>query len=287
MVMEYIKSFIGIIFAFDEKSPLLFTQFYFWAFFAFVFAIFSLFKSKRLLRNTFLFLASLFFYYKTSGLFVLILIFSTVYGFTIGKRIARTDNLTKQKWLLFTGVFINLLVLFYFKYAYFFTDLYNSLFHSEYEIVNYLAKWYNEWSNSTRFDAGKILLPVGISFYTFQNISYLVDIYRKKVEPVRNLLDFGFYTSFFPGLVAGPIVRANQFIPQLYKEFFLSRRQFGIAIFWILNGLLKKMILSDYLAVNFVDRVFDYPSLATGFENLMAIFIYSLQVYADFSGYTD
>ena len=287
MVIEYIKSFLGIVFSFNEKSPLLFTQFYFWAFFAMVFAVFSLFKNKRLLRNTFLFLASLFFYYKTSGLFVLILIFSTIYGFGIGKWIARTDNRTKQKWWLFTGVFINLLVLCYFKYAYFFTDLYNSFFHSDYEIVNYLAKWCNEWSNSTRFDAGKILLPVGISFYTFQNISYLVDIYRKKVEPVQNLLDFGFYTSFFPGLVAGPIVRANQFIPQLYQKFFLSRRQFGIAVFWILNGLLKKMILSDYLAVNFVDRVFDYPTLATGFENLMALFVYSLQVYADFSGYTD
>jgi D-alanyl-lipoteichoic acid acyltransferase DltB (MBOAT superfamily) len=87
--------------------------------------------------------------------------------------------------------------------------------------------------------------------------------------------------------VAGPIVRANEFIPQLYKKFFLSRRQFGIAVFWIINGLAKKIILSDYIAVNFIDRVFDNPTMYTGFENLVALFGYSLQVYADFSGYTD
>ena len=287
MNFENIKSFFAIVFSFDERYPLLFTQFYFWAFFAIVFAGFSLLHNKMLLRNAFLFFASLFFYYKTSGLFVLILLFSTFYGFIIGKKIPKTTTLKTRKIYLAVGVVLNLLVLCYFKYAYFFTDVYNSLFNSNYEVINYLAKWTNELSGSNRFDASKILLPVGISFYTFQNISYLIDVYRKKVEPVNNILDFGFYTSFFPGLVAGPIVRANQFIPQLYKKFFLSRKQFGIAIFWILNGLAKKLILSDYLAVNFVDRVFDHPTLFTGFENLSAIFIYSLQVYADFSGYTD
>ena len=240
-----------------------------------------------LLRNAFLFFTSLFFYYKTSGLFVFILIFSTLYGFFIGKKIPKASKRRTRKIYLTIGVSLNLLILCYFKYAYFFTDLHNSLFNSNYEIIDYLAKWTNDLIGSNRFDASKILLPVGISFYTFQNISYLVDVYRGKVEPVGNILDFGFYTSFFPGLVAGPIVRANQFIPQLYRKFFLSRKQFGIAVFWILNGLAKKLILSDYLAVNFVDRVFDHPNLFTGFENLSALFLYSLQVYADFSGYTD
>ncbi len=133
----------------------------------------------------------------------------------------------------------------------------------------------------------RIILPVGISFYIFQVISYTADVYKGRIQPVRNLLDFGFYVSFFPQLVAGPIVRAEEFIPQLYKPFFLSRRQFGLAVFWILNGLAKKVILSDYLAVNFIDRVFDNPMLFSGFENFFALFAYSLQVYADFSGYTD
>ena len=282
-----LKHFFINIFSFDERYPLLFTQFNFWAFFAVVFAGFCLMKNKRLLRNSYLFFMSVLFYYKTSGLFVLILIFSTIFGFFVGKGIYRSDKNGYRKFLLTIGVIVNLAILCYFKYAYFFTDVYNSLFHSKIEIVNYLAKWANEWSGSNRFDAGKILLPVGISFYTFQNISYLVDVYRRKVGAVGNILDFGFYTSFFPQLVAGPIIRANQFIPQLYKPFFLSRRQFGIAVFWILNGLLKKIILSDYLAVNFVDRVFNNPTMFTGFENLMALFTYSLQVYADFSGYTD
>ncbi len=96
-----------------------------------------------------------------------------------------------------------------------------------------------------------------------------------------------FYLTFFPQLVAGPIVRANKFIPQLHKKFFLPKRTFGIAVFWILNGLAKKIIMSDYLASNFVDRVFESPLLFSGFENLLALFAYSLQVYADFSGYTD
>lgn len=284
---ELLKQFFINIFSFDERYPLLFTQFNFWAFFAVVFAGFCLMKNKRLLRNSYLFFMSVLFYYKTSGLFVLILIFSTIFGFFVGKGIHQSNKNGYRKFLLTIGVVVNLAILFYFKYAYFFTDVYNSLFHSKIEIVNYLAKWANEWSGSNRFDAGKILLPVGISFYTFQNISYLVDVYRRKVGAVGNILDFGFYTSFFPQLVAGPIIRANQFIPQLYKPFFLSRRQFGIAVFWILNGLLKKIILSDYLAVNFVDRVFNNPTMFTGFENLMALFTYSLQVYADFSGYTD
>ncbi len=287
MSLEHLKLFFYSIFSFDEKYPLLFTQFYFWAFFAIIFAFFALFHKKRLLRNSFLCFASLFFYYKTSGLFVIILFLAIIYDYIIGIRIAKNRTAIRKKIALFTGVFINLFILFYFKYAYFFTEAYNSLFQSDIKVINYLALWSNEFTGTNRFDASKILLPVGISFYTFQNISYLVDIYRNKVEPVRNILDFGFYTTFFPQLVAGPIIRASQFVPQLYKKFFLSSRQFGIALFWILNGLLKKLILSDYLAVNFVDRVFNNPNLFTGFENLAALFFYSLQVYADFSGYTD
>ena len=145
----------------------------------------------------------------------------------------------------------------------------------------------NEITGSNRFSVDVILLPVGISFYTFQAISYIMDVYRRRIKPVRNIFDFGFYVSFFPQLVAGPIVRASEFIPQLHRKYFLSRRQFGIAIFWIMNGLVKKIVLSDYIAVNFIDRVFENPLLYTGFENLMALFGYSLQIYADFSGYTD
>ncbi len=118
-------------------------------------------------------------------------------------------------------------------------------------------------------------------------VAHLIDVYRGTVKAEKNFIMYATFISFFPQLVAGPIVRANTFIPQLHKPFFLGRRQFGIAIFWILNGLAKKFILSDYIAVNFVDRVFTNPDMYSGFETLWALFGYSLQVYADFSGYTD
>ncbi len=297
-MMKDLITFLSDLLSFDSKHPLLFTQFNFWAFFLIVFAGFVIihnsnfkkhnpdFKIKA--RNAYLFFVSLFFYFKTSGLFVLLLIFSTLLGFFLGIGMDK-DNKTpaQRKTLMITGIIINLLVLFYFKYAYFFTDIHNTVFHSNIKVVNHLALFANHFTATPRFDASKIILPVGISFFTFQNISYIVDVYKQKIKHANNILDFGFYTTFFPQLVAGPIVRADQFIPQLYKPYFLGRRQFGIAVFWILNGLMKKIILSDYLAVNFVDRVFDNPTLYTGFENLSALFIYSLQVYADFSGYTD
>lgn len=286
MEISNILGFLKTIFSFDEAHPLLFTQFYFWAFFAIVFAVFSLIYNRKLLRSIFLFFVSLFFYFKTSGLFVLILIFAVVFNFFIGKWIYKAEGKLTKKIALTTSIIINLLVLFYFKYAYFFTDIYNNLFHTNNQVINYLAQWANT-SLHTHFTVDVILLPVGISFFTFQIISYVVDIYRERIEPVKNIMDFGFYVSFFPQLVAGPIVRANEFVPQIYKKFFLSKRQFGMALFWILNGMIKKMILSDYLAVNFIDRVFVNPMMYTGFENLMALFGYSLQVYADFSGYTD
>jgi len=287
MYIENIKLFFSNLFSFDDKFPLLFTQFYFWAFFALVFAGLTLLKNKILLRNIFLMLVSLFFYFKTSGLFVILLLFTTLNCFWIGKKIDCTENDRKRKWFVFLGVFVNLLLLAYFKYAYFFTSVYNSLFQTHIEIVNYLALWANHLSGSSYFRVDNIILPVGISFYTFQSISYVIDVYRKRIKHEQNFFDFGFFVCFFPGLVAGPIIRANQFMSQLHKKFSLGRRQFGIAVFWILNGLMKKLIFSDYLAVNFVDRVIDNPQLFTAFENLSAIFVYSLQVYADFSGYTD
>lgn len=285
--MDSIINFLSRIFAFDANSPLLFTQFYFWAFFAIVFAIFSLIKSKRLLKISFLFFVSLFFYYKTSGLFVLLLLFATISDFTIAKQIYKSTKNSTRKLFASLSVVINLTVLCYFKYSYFIINIINTIFGTSLEVVDIFAEIGNVLCGYTRFSVDSIILPVGISFYTFQTISYTLDVYRKRITPIRNILDYGFYVSFFPQLVAGPIVRAAEFIPQIYKPYFLSRRQFGIAVFWIINGLAKKIILSDYLAVNFIDRIFETPLLYSGFENLMTLFAYSLQVYADFSGYTD
>ncbi|MBX2980125.1 MAG: MBOAT family protein [Flavobacteriales bacterium] len=283
--VNILSALAGII-GYEAEEPLIFTRFFFWGFFAVVLAIYSMVYKRRALRNAFLFFASLFFYWKTSGAFVTILLFSTVTDFYIGQGIHDARSGTKRKWLLALSIFLNLGVLGFFKYAHFVVDNINALFGTSFQAVNYFAHWTNlVWD--TTFIADKVLLPVGISFFTFQTISYAVDVYRGHVKPVRNLLDFGFYVSFFPQLVAGPIVRAAEFIPQLYEDFKLTRAQFGLALFWILNGLAKKMLIGDYIAVNFIDRVFDDPLRFTGFENVLAIFGYSLQVYADFSGYTD
>ena len=271
--MSDLLTYLRQLLSFDSSHPLLFTQIHFWVFFLLVYAGFTLIVTRRwrlTARNAYLFLVSLFFYYKTSGPFVLLLVFSTLLGWLLGIGMDKQPAANgRRKALMTIGVTVNLLTLGFFKYAYFFTDLFNSTFGTEYSI------------------GIKILLPVGISFFTFQNISYIVDVYKRRIAHVANILDFGFYTAFFPQLVAGPILRADQFVPQLYRPFHLSRRQFGIALFWILNGLVKKLVLSDYLAVNFVDRVFDNPALYTPFENFSALMLYSLQVYADFSGYTD
>lgn len=284
------------IFAFNSDSPLLFTQFYFWAFFALVYALFALImngtktadSARRMhMRNVYLMFVSWFFYYKTSGLFLIILAFITLSDWLIAQRIAQNTSPKRRLSWLCLSIAIDLGLLVYFKYAYFFTSMVNDLFGSQFEVFDFFAYIGNGFSQAGRFDVDKIILPVGISFYIFQVISYTTDVYRERIRPVRNILDFGFYVSFFPQLVAGPIVRAEEFIPQLYKPFRLSRRLFGLSVFWILNGLAKKIILSDYLAVNLIDRVFDNPLLFSGFENLFALFAYSLQVYADFSGYTD
>src|SRR5690606_3826748 len=156
-------------------------------------------------------------YYKTSGLYVGILIFSTLLDFFIGKQIFVSSSKKKRLFLVTTSVVINLFVLSYFKYAYFFTDSFNALFNTNLEVINWLGYWGNSFANQNYFTMDKIILPVGISFYTFQTISYSVDIYRNKVKPLNSLLDFGFYVSFFPQLVAGPIVRAESFVPQISR----------------------------------------------------------------------
>ena len=291
------------IFLYNPAQPLLFTQFYFWAFFAVVYALFALLMdvgTRRFgfsslgrlhLRNVYLMAVSWFFYYKTSGIFLLILAFVTLSDWLIAQQIHKSQFKNQKpkiaKLWLVLSVVIDLGLLAYFKYAYFFTNMFNDMFGLNMQVFDLFAYIGNGFSESGRFLVDTIILPVGISFYLFQVISYTADVYHGRVQPVKSILDFGFYVSFFPQLVAGPIVRASEFIPQLYKPFFLGRRQFGLAVFWMLNGLAKKIILSDYLAVNLIDRVFDNPLLFSGFENLFALFAYSMQVYADFSGYTD
>ncbi len=274
------------LFSYDPDDPLIFSSPAFWIFFLFVLAGYSLIYNKPFIRNLYLLLISLFFYYKSGGFFIILLLFVTIVDFSCGLMIHRSETRVGRRAFLLLSIISNLLLLSYFKYSVFFTDLVNSVFGTGFEVHDYLAAFSNRHLG-TAFDAGNIILPVGISFFTFQSLSYTIDVYRNRVAPVRNVADFGFYVTFFPQLVAGPIVRASEFIPQLYEKFRLSRREFSHALYLILKGLVKKVVISDFIAIGFIDRVFDMPAVYSGFENLMAVYGYGLQIYCDFSGYTD
>jgi alginate O-acetyltransferase complex protein AlgI len=174
----------------------------------------------------------------------------------------------KQRFFLLLSLITNLGMLALFKYTQFFIENLNLLL-----------------DNPITVEA--LVLPVGISFFTFQTMSYTIDIYRKKLQPVNNPLDFAFYVSFFPQLVAGPIVRASEFIPQIRADIKVSKDEIGKGVMLILIGLFKKAVISDYISTSFVDPIFEVPTIHSGFENLLAVYAYALQIYCDFSGYSD
>jgi D-alanyl-lipoteichoic acid acyltransferase DltB (MBOAT superfamily) len=282
----YLRSLVSVIFSYDPDKPFIFSAAEFWIFFLLVLAGFSLVYKKLFQRNFYLLLVSLFFYYKTGGLFLFLLLFVTFIDFSCGLLIHRSKTKFWRRSILLLSIISNIGILAYFKYTGFFVQAINDIIGTDIVVKDYLGAILNSLIG-TDFNVSSIILPVGISFFTFQSLSYTIDMYRRKLDPVRNIFDFGFYVSFFPQLVAGPIVRASEFIPQLYKEYSLSQREFSHALFLIIKGLIKKIIISDFIAVNFIDRIFDLPTAYSGFENLMAVYGYGLQIYCDFSGYTD
>jgi D-alanyl-lipoteichoic acid acyltransferase DltB (MBOAT superfamily) len=270
----------------ETSRPWTFLELGFWVFLAFVLIGFASLERKLALRNAYLMLVSWFFYYHTSQWYVVLLIFATSVDFGVAHALHRSDRPWLRRLLLALSILSNLGVLFFFKYAYFAADLWNDLTGLAWNPTPFWAGWSNA-SLGTDFVEDVILLPVGISFYTFQCLSYTIDVYRRNLKPVARFTDFAFYVSFFPQLVAGPIVRASDFVPQLYQSYRVTRAQFGLGLFWIINGFLKKVILADFLAVHLVDRIFSQPTLYTGWENALGLLAYTMQVYADFSGYTD
>ncbi len=253
---------------FDATRPILFNSIQFFKLFLVFYAIYLMVLNAQRARILYVTLFSLFFYYKCSGYYFGILIFSSLVDFYIAKGIYNNTIKGQRTALLVLSCVINLGLLIYFKYTGFLAANFNALFNGDLSFES-------------------VVLPVGISFYTFQTMSYTIDVYRKQLEPARSLLDFMFFVSFFPQLVAGPIVRAADFIPQIYQRVQLTQKQMSYAFFLIMGGLVKKAVLSDYISTNFVDRVFDFPQNYSGFENLLAVYGYTLQIYCDFSGYSD
>lgn len=200
---------------YDPQKPLIFNQFSFWVFFLLVMLGYSALYKKIALRNAYLLLVSLYFYYRCGGAYVWLLIFSIISTWLIGIGIYKSNRKSMKKLYVGLSVAVSLLLLAYYKYTYFFAGLWNNLFHTQIQVKDYIAQFTNQ-SLGTHFDVSSIFLPIGISFFTFQALSYTIDLYRGKTRPVKNIIDFGFYKAFFPQLVAGPIVRATEFIPQLY-----------------------------------------------------------------------
>ena len=255
-------------FTYNPNHPLLFNSSLFLGLFLVFYLVYIITKKHVHFRTVYVTLFSLFFYYKAGGNYFVLLILSSVLDYFFAGQIYKAQKPAARKFFLAVSMITNLGILFYFKYTNFLIDSFNAIFQSNFALMD-------------------IILPVGISFYTFQTMSYTIDVYRREIEPAKNFLDFAFFVCFFPQLVAGPIVRAKDFIPQIYKKLTLTKEETSLALFLIIGGLLKKAVISDYISLNFVDRVFEAPNSYTPFENLMAVYGYSLQIYCDFSGYSD
>jgi D-alanyl-lipoteichoic acid acyltransferase DltB (MBOAT superfamily) len=255
-------------FVYNPKEPMIFSSGFFLFLFLGFIAVYSIVYKHNTLKNIYLTLFSIFFYYKSSGLYFILLVITAVVDYNLAKQIARTEIKQKRVLFLVLSLIVNIGMLVYFKYTNFFLSIL-------YDVAN------------KPFDPLNIFLPVGISFFTFQSLSYTIDIYRRIIEPVKNISEFAFFVTFFPQMVAGPIVRASVFLPQVRKIPYVTKEDFGKAIFLICIGLFKKAVISDYISLNFVDRIFDNPGLYTGLENLFGVYGYALQIYCDFSGYTD
>lgn len=270
---------------YDPAEPFVFTSFYFWIFFGLFLAVYSITYSSLRGRNLTLLLFSLFFYYKASGYAVVLLLLTISFDYILAGWMPGKSK-TVQRWLVAISIVSNLLLLAYFKYAFFLVDLANEWFGLHWEKHNWLAQLVPRQDFFT-LDPERIMLPVGISFFVFQSLSYTIDVYRGIIEPIKKWSDYAVFACFFPQLVAGPIVRAKDFLPQIFKPYQVDHQMFGKGIYLVLGGLFKKIVISDILSTQLVDRVFDNPELATPLESWLATYGYGFQIFCDFSGYTD
>ena len=242
-------------------------------FFLLVFAVAWELKNRDEARKAILLGASYFFYGYWDWRFTALLAGSSLLNYATGRFLALTDDERQRKILVATAVGCNLAVLGFFKYYGFFLDS--------------LADVMLSIGFERDMPFLEIILPVGISFFTFQGISYVVDVYRREIPPTDSALDIFLYISFFPQLVAGPIVRAADFLPQLDQRPRLERTLVSLGIVLILIGLFKKMVIANYLASELVDTVFFDPSAFGGLDLTLALYGYAVQIYCDFSGYSD
>lgn len=224
-------------------------------------------------RIVFLLAASYYFYMSWNWLYAALILGSTILDYFVALRMSRTPRVGPRRAMLIVSLVCNLGVLAIFKYYNFFVDSVATVFRAETATV---VSFHHS-----------LLLPVGISFYTFQTLSYTIDVYRGQLEPTRNFVKFALFVSFFPQLVAGPIVRASEFLPQLEREARFDSRAIEQGLGRILMGLFKKLCIADVLGMTLVDGVFSDPSQCGSWVVLLSMYAYAFQIYYDFSGYSD
>jgi len=251
---------------FNPESPIIFNSGSFLIFFTLLLWGYSLIFNRVNARIIWLTAVSFFFYYKSSGLFVLLLFSTALVNYYLAWILDQIESRKTRVAFLTGSILLNLSFLLFYKYSNFLADNLNQL--------------------GMQIAERELVLPVGISFFTFQTISYLVDVYREEIKPTERLIDFCFYLSFFPQLVAGPIVRAIDFIPQIRSKLQISRDMVDEGLYMILKGFIKKAIFANYIA-QYADLVYSSPGQFSGFENAIAMYAYTLQIYCDFSGYSD
>jgi alginate O-acetyltransferase complex protein AlgI len=228
---------------------------------------------KQLLRLAFLACASCVFYMAWNPAYLFLIVMSITVDYVAGLKMDSAPNDNVRRAWLAASLTVNMGLLGLFKYYNFFAGA-----------VADTAGLFGVKLTSLTLD---VLLPVGISFYTFESLSYTIDVYLGRIPPTRSFIRFACFITFFPHLVAGPIVRASDFLAQLREQPRISAELVGEGAFLIATGLIKKVVFADYLALNLIDRVFDDPTAYSGAEVMVGLYAYTLQIFCDFSGYTD
>jgi alginate O-acetyltransferase complex protein AlgI len=237
-----------------------------------VFILYWLVSNKHLkLQNLLIVAASYLFYGWWDWRFLSLIIFSTIIDYSVGIGLSRQEDTTKRKALLWTSIFVNLGLLGFFKYFNFFLDSF--------------TKTFSFFGAEITSSSLNIILPVGISFYTFQTLSYSIDVYKRKLEPTKDFIAFSAFVSFFPQLVAGPIERAFNLLPQFTAQRKYSYQVFSYGIKQIIWGFFLKLVVADRAAV-YVNAIYNNAENHEGLSFIAATILFSFQIYGDFAGYS-
>ena len=251
----------------DFPVDLQFNSGLFWGLFIFFLPLYGLLKSRRTMMMIYVIIFSLYFFFKQNGLYFLLLVGTSLIDWFFARQIHEEKSRNMKQFWLTISIVLSVGILAFFKYT-------NFLIFN----INELIK--------TNFQFLDLMLPLGISFYTFKTISYVVDVYKGKIEPTNNWLEYLFYLSFFPALVMGPIVRASHFLPQLKLNARPSKEMVYSGFWLVLMGVIKKAVFANYFS-QYTAIAFGTADGYSGFELAMAAIGFTMQIYCDFSGYSD